>query len=122
MKVKITVLILSIFYCAYLLILLAASHYKSAILNPLDSEYYYQNGLLTKAIEAEPSRAEYHMYYGLELLKSLPDDRFSAQNQLSLAKGEFFRAAKLKPYSEVYKKTYDTYASWIDEQLLTTLQ
>jgi hypothetical protein len=117
MKTKITILILSIIYCGYLLILLAASHYKSAALNSLSSEYYYQNGSLTKAIEVEPARAQYHMYYGLELLKTLPKDKFSAQNQLRLAKEEFFRAAKLEPCIELYKKTYDTYAAWIDEQL-----
>lgn len=116
MKTKITILILSIIYCGYLLILLAASHYKSSTLNPLASEYYYQNGSLTKAIEVEPAKAQYHMHYGLELLKILPKDKFSAQNQLRLAKQEFYRAAKLKPYSEVYRKTYNTYALWIDEQ------
>ena len=117
MKTKITVLILSIIYCCYLLILLAASHYKYTVLNPLNSEYYYQNGSLTKAIEVEPSKAVYHMYYGLELLNTLPINKSLAQNQLRLAKEEFSRAAKLKPYSEVYKKTYNTYAAWIDGQL-----
>lgn len=117
MKTKIIILILSIIYCGYLLTLLAASHYKSAALNPLNAEYYYQNGFLAKAIELEPSKAEYHMYYGLELLKTLPEDKPSAQNQLRLAKEEFSRAVKLKPYNELYKKTYDTYAAWIDEQL-----
>jgi len=109
MKTKITVLILSIIYCGYLSIVLTA--------NPLNSEYYYKRGLLTKAIEVEPSKAEYHMYYGLELLKTLPKDKFSAQIQLRLAKIEFSRAANLKPYSELYKTTCSTYAAWIDKQL-----
>ncbi len=117
MKTKITVLILSIIYCSYLLTLLAASHYKSSTLNPLDSEYYYQNKSFAKAIEVEPTKAQYHMYYALELLKSLPEDRISAQTQLRLAKSEFYRAAKLKPYNAVYQKTYNIYAAWIAEQL-----
>jgi len=109
MKIKITILILNIIYCGYLLNTLTA--------NPLNSEYFYKRGLLTKAIELEPLKAEYHMYYGLELLKTLPKDKFSALNQLRLAKKEFFRAAKLNPYSQVYKKAYATYAAWIDKQL-----
>jgi len=117
MKTKIAILTLSVVYCGYLLIILAASHYKSALLNSLNSEYYYQNGNVAKAIETEPSRAEYHLYFGLELLKSLPKDKFSAQNQLRLARSEFFRASSLKPYNKVYKKAYNTYAAWIDNQL-----
>lgn len=108
MKTKVTILILSIIYCGYLLTVLT--------LNPLNSEYYYKKGLLTKAIETEPSKALYHMYYGLELLKTLPKDKFSAQIQLRQAKNELFRAAKLKPYSKPYKQTYATYAAWIDKQ------
>ncbi len=109
MKTKMTILILSIIYCSYLSTVLTA--------NPLNSEYYYKRGLLTKAIEVEPSKAEYHMYYGLELLKTLPNDKFSAQLQLRQAKIEFSRASKLKPYSKLYQKTYATYAAWIDGQL-----
>ncbi len=108
MKLQISILILSIIYCSYLLAVL--------VVNPLDSEYYYKKGLLTKAIEIEPSKAEYHMYYGLELLKTLPKDMFSAQIQLRLAKNEFSRAANLKSYNELYQKTYVTYAAWIDKQ------
>jgi len=117
MKIKLSILILSIIYCGYLLTLLVASHYKSSALNPLNSEYYFEQGFLTKAIEAEPSRAEYHLYYGLELLKTLPEDKFSAQNQLRLVKDEFFRASKLEPYDEEHKKTCGTYIAWIEEQL-----
>jgi len=117
MKTKITILILSIIYCGYLLVLLAASHYASAVLNPLNSEFYYKNGNLIKAIETEPAKAEYHMDYGLELVKSLPNDKFAALNQLRLAKEEFFRAAKLRPCDVLFKKTYDTYSAWIDKQL-----
>jgi len=109
MKTKIIILILSIIYCSYLLTVLT--------LNPLNSEYYYKRGLLTKAIEVEPLNADYHMYYGLELLNTLPQDKYSAQNQLRLAKVELFRATKLKPYSKLYKKIYDTYVIWIERQL-----
>jgi hypothetical protein len=117
MKTKITLLIVSIIYCGYLLILLSASHYKSNILNPLNSEYYYLNGFLVKAIETEPSKAEYHMNYGLELLKGLPSDSFLAIDQLQLTKKELFRAVKLKPYSKLYKETRDNYVAWIDKQI-----
>lgn len=57
------------------------------------------------------------MYYGLELLKNLPKDKFSAQNQLRLAKEEFLRAVRLRPYDKTYKKAYAIYAKWIDKQL-----
>lgn len=117
MKTKISIFILSIFYCAYLLILLCGSHYKSNTLNSLNSKYYYENGFLAEAIDVEPSNAEYHMYYGLELIKTLPKDKLSVQNQLRLARKELLRAAKLKPYNEFYKKTCNAYAVWIDEQL-----
>lgn len=117
MKTKIAIFILSIIYCIYLLTLLAANHYRSAALNPLNSEYYFQKKLFAEAIELEPSRADYHMYYGLRLLKTLPKDRFSAQIQLRLANKEFYRAAKLKPYNELYKKTYDIYSAWTESQL-----
>jgi hypothetical protein len=116
MKIKITIFIFSIIYCAYLVTLLIASYYKSTTLNPLNSEYCFQRGLLIKAIELEPSKADYHIYYGLVLLKTLPKDKFSVHAQLHLAKQEFSRAIKLKPYSESYKKTYDTYVAWINEQ------
>jgi len=117
MKLRITILLLSIIYCGYLLAVLTANHYKSTFFNSLNSEYYYQGGFLSNAIEAEPTKAEYHMHYGLELLKTLPKDKFSAQNQLRLAKKELFRAVKLKAYNELYNKTYNTYAVWIDSQL-----
>jgi len=117
MKIKFSVLILSIIYCSYLLILLAASYYKSSVLNPLNSEYYYQNGFTNKAIEMEPSNAKYHLYYGLELLSNLPKDSFSTKFQLRLAEKELDCAAKLKPYDKLYKDAYDVYTLWIKEQL-----
>ena len=73
--------------------------------------------VLVKAIEREPTKAEYHLYYGLKLLNTLPSNRFSAQNQMCLARKEFINAAKLKSYSELYQKASDTYVTWIDKQL-----
>ncbi len=117
MRAKIIIFILSIIYCVYLLIILAASHYKSNILNPLNSEYYFQRGFLVKAIEMEPSKAEYHMHYGLKLIDTLPYNEPLFKEQISLSKVEFFRAFKLKPYSKTYKETYGIYKMWIDDQL-----
>lgn len=116
MKLKITILIFSMIYCGYLLILLVANHYGSSVLNPLDSEFYYKNGNLVKAIEAEPVKAEYHMYYGIELLNTLPNDKVSAQNQLRLARFEFTRAIKLSFYNKSYQKICKSYVAWIDRQ------
>ncbi len=106
MKIKIIILILSIIYCGYLLTVL--------VVNPLSSEYCYKIGLLNEAIELEPTKAEYHMYYGLELLKTLPNDKFSTQIQLRLAKEEFLRVVRLKSYDKLHKKTCDVYIAWID--------
>lgn len=102
---------------------------RAILLNPLNAEYRYQKYFILKeagvvsfpeikqAIELEPLKPAYHMYYGLALLEHLPGDKFSALIQLRLAKKELSRAAGLKPYSDLYKKTYDTYSAWIDEQL-----
>lgn len=117
MKTKIAVLIISIIYCGYLLILLAANHYKSNILNPLNSEYHFKNGLLEKAIEIEPLKAEYHMRYGLQLLNTLPNDSLFARNQLLQAKVEFSRSIKLKPYNKQNSKICSFYLTWIKKQL-----
>ncbi len=110
-------LVLSVFYCAYLLVLLAASHYESSVLNPLDSQYYYKKGLFEKAIEAEPSNAAYHMGYALDLAKKNPTpDYFTVRLVLSQLK----QAAELRPFSKVYRQTYDTYAPLSEK--LTPLQ
>ncbi|MFA5275456.1 MAG: hypothetical protein WC417_00990 [Candidatus Omnitrophota bacterium] len=117
MKIKIAVFILSIIFSGYLLITLFASRHQSIVLNPFNSEYYYKERLLTGAIETEPSKALYHMHYGLELLKNLPKDKFSALIQLRLAKEELLRAVKLMPHNESYKKAFGDYSVWIDKQL-----
>lgn len=100
-------LVLSVFYCGYLLVLLAASHYESSVLNPLDSQYYYKKGLFEKAIETEPSRAEYHMGYALDLAGKNPaPDYFTLRLVLSQIK----QAVELKPFSKAYQEVYATYA------------
>jgi hypothetical protein len=117
MKIKITMLVLSVFYCAYLLVLLAASHYESSVLNPLDSQYYYKKGLYEKAIEAEPSKAEYHMSYALDLARKNPaPDYFTARLVLSQLK----QAVELRPFSKAYREIYNTYAPLSEK--LTPLQ
>ena len=117
MRAKLTILILSLIYLGYLLAILAASHYNSYRLNPLNSEYYFKAGLLNRAIEAEPAKAKYHAAYALELLKNMPNDQFSAKIQLRLAKAELLRAVRLAPYDTRYKKTLFPYIKWINKQL-----
>lgn len=110
MKTKITILILSVIYCGYLLTLWAAEHYKSTTLNPLNSEYYCDKGLLTEAIETEPSNALYHMLYALCVIKQnqSPDD---ATRKLILI--QLKQAVELKPFSKKYKKIYNIYAPFL---------
>jgi hypothetical protein len=114
MKIKITILILSIIYSGYLLTILVANHYESIILNPLNSEYLYKNGLFAKAIEAEPTKAEYHMSYALDLIKKNQNPDTS---MLKLILIQFKQAIELKPFSKRYKEIYDIYAIWINKQL-----
>jgi len=107
MKTKIVILILSIVYCGYLLLFLAASHYESSILNPLDSEYYYKKGLFEKAIETEPSNAAYHMGYALDLAGKNPaPDYFTLRLVLSQIK----QAVELRPFSKAYQEVYASFA------------
>ncbi|MFA5275593.1 MAG: hypothetical protein WC417_01710 [Candidatus Omnitrophota bacterium] len=117
MKTKVSILILSVIYCGYLLVTLAAGHYHSYVLNPLNAEYYFKEKHFARAIEAEPGNSAYHLSYGLELLRTLPKDKASAQSQLRLAKREFACAAELKPYSKLYRQAYNVYAEWIDKQI-----
>lgn len=107
MKTKIAILVLSVIYCGYLLVLLAASHYGSSALNPLDSQYYFKDGFFEKAIETEPSRAEYHMGYALDLAGKNPaPDYFTLRLVLSQIK----QAVELKPFSKAYQEVYASYA------------
>lgn len=112
MKIKITILVLSVLYCGYLVVLLAASHYELSALNPLDSEYYYKNGFYEKAIETEPSRAEYHMGYALDLAGKNPaPDYFTVRLVLSQIK----QAVELKSFSKAYQEVYAAYAPLLEE-------
>ncbi len=107
MKTRIAILVLSVMYCGYLLALLAASHYESSALNPLDSQYYFKDGLFEKAIETEPSRAEYHMGYALDLAGKNPaPDYFT----LRLVLFQIKQALELKPFSKAYQEIYNTFA------------
>jgi hypothetical protein len=107
MKTRIVLFVLSVIYCGYLLVLLAASHYESSVLNPLDSQYYYKKGLFEKAIEIEPSRADYHMGYALDLARKNPTpDYFTVRLVLSQLK----QAVELKPFSKAYQEVYARYA------------
>ncbi len=95
-------------YCGYLVVLLAASHYESNVLNPLNSEYYFKKGLFEKAIETEPSKAEYHMGYALDVARKNPaPDYFTVRLVLSQLK----QAVRLKPFSKAYRDIYDIYVS-----------
>lgn len=102
MKPKIIILILSILYSGYLL---------TAALNPLNSEYYYRKGLLTKAIEAEPAKAMYHMLYALDLIQQNPRPD-ALTRQLILA--QLTQALELKPYSKKYRKIFDKYTPYLN--------
>jgi len=107
MRAKFIILVLSIIYCGYLVVFLAASHYGSSALNPLNAEYYFKKGLYEKAIETEPSRAEYHMSYALDLAGKNPaPDYFTVQLVLSQIK----QAVELKPFSKAYREVYAAYA------------
>ncbi len=110
MKAKITILIFSVIYCAYLLAVLAAGHYQSAALNPLNSEYYFKSGLFTQAIEAEPAKAEYHMGYALDLIKK---NRAPDIYMKRLILTQLKQAVELKPYNKKYKEIYDTYEPFL---------
>lgn len=110
MKTKITILILSIIYCGYLLTLWAAEHYKSTALNPLNSEYYYDKGLLTKAIEVEPSKAIYHMLYARDLIKQNQNPDASTRKLILI---QLKQAVELRPFSKKYKEIYNTYEPFL---------
>ena len=75
-------------------------------LDPLASEYAYENYRLSGDLEAlrramrlEPTKPAYHMYYGLVLLKQASRTQVSDQEAVI----EICQAAKLKPYSKLYQ-------------------
>ena len=110
MKIKIIIPILSIIYSAYLVMLLAATHYQSIALNPLNAEYYSKKGLFAKAIQAEPLKAEYHMLFVLDLTEKNPKPDSA---MLSLIRAQLARALELKPYSNLYRQIYQKYSSFL---------
>ncbi|MFH0855463.1 MAG: hypothetical protein V1869_02950 [Candidatus Omnitrophota bacterium] len=101
MKTKIIILILSVIYASCLL---------TPVLNPIDSEYYYRKGQLTKAIEAEPAKAVYHMLYALDLIQQNPRPN-ALTRKLILT--QLTQALELKPYSRNYRKIFDKYAPYL---------
>ncbi len=107
MKTKIVIFVLSMIYCGYLLLLLAAGHYESSVLNPLDSQYYYKKGLFEKAIEIEPSNAAYHMGYALDLARKNPTPDYLT---LRLVLAQLKQALELRSFSKAYQEVYATYA------------
>jgi len=109
-KTKITILVASVIYCTYLLTLWLGAHYKSITLNPLNSEYYYDKGLLTKAIEIEPSKAIYHMLYARDLIKQNQNPDVPTRKLILV---QLKQAVELKPFSKKYKKIYNTYEPFL---------
>ena len=81
-------------------------------LNPLASDYAYEDYRMTGNIEAlrwamriEPSRPAYHMYYGLALLKCKPRT-LAVDREAAI---EICKASRLKPYSSQYKTACEQY-------------
>lgn len=119
---KLIILLLSLAYCLYLSSILVADINLSIHLNPLNSDYYYQKYSLLKAqpaqaltylqsaIELEPTRAAYHMFYALALLKLTPivHHPSSIVHQAVILQ-ELHRAVSLKPFSKLYQKTLHDY-------------
>jgi len=111
------------------------SYIDAAItLIPINSEYYYQKysllndkyknakwlsrsekialldeaiAALRLAIELEPSKASYHMFYALTLIKKqyLVNDAHAA----ALVKDELRKACELKPFSKAYQEIYNKF-------------
>jgi hypothetical protein len=85
-------------------------------LNPFSSEYYYGEYQLTHhvkplvhAIRLEPTKAAYHMYYGLSLLRRVPRTLLSDQEGVV----EICKGADLKPYSSIYRSACNSYKAVI---------
>ena len=110
MKAKTVIPVLSIIYCFYLVVLLAASRYQSPRLNPLNAEYFSKNGQFAKAIQIEPLKAEYHMLFLLDLTEKYPKPDFAI---VTLMRTQLNRAMELKPYSKLYRKIYQKYVPFL---------
>ena len=85
-------------------------------LNPFVSDYFYRehrlNGdvnVLAHAISLEPTKAAYHMYYGLALLKRSQRTKSSDEEAVT----EICKAARLKPYSDAYRSACEKYKAVI---------
>jgi tetratricopeptide (TPR) repeat protein len=107
---------------------------KAIFFNPLNSQYHYQKyyllklktkgskkkseylkllneGIdsLKKSIRLEPTNPSYHMYYAFSLIR-----KYNFSKDSSLVKNihqEVKRAAELKPFSKLYQRIYEKYAS-----------
>ena len=101
MKIKLSILILSILYSGYLL---------ANALIPLNSEHYYQGGQLTKAIEAEPTKAMYHILYASDLINQ---NRRPDVLKRKLILTQLTQALELKPYSKKYQKIFERYLPYL---------
>jgi len=69
--------------------------------------YQQRISLITRAIDLEPTNPKYHMYYGLELVR---DNSLRTRLNDRLALIELRRAAELKPFSPLYRKTLKDYS------------
>ena len=85
-------------------------------LNPFVSDYFYREyrlsgdlNRLVHAMSLEPTKAAYHMYYGLALLKRVKRTKTSDEEAVT----EICRAARLKPYSEPYRSACEKYKAVI---------
>jgi hypothetical protein len=85
-------------------------------LNPFSSEYFYGEfrlnhnvKALVHAIRLEPTKAAYHMYYGLALLERVPRTPLTDQEAVV----EICQGAQLKPYSPIYRSACESYKSAI---------
>ena len=117
MRIKIFILSISVIYCSYLVSIFIANYYASPIINPLNSEYYYKRGILSMAIEREPSNAFYHAEYAKELLNEQLSSKFDSDIQFQFINNEFLKATKLAPYNKSYKRKYNIYNSWLNHSL-----
>ncbi|MCK4859881.1 MAG: hypothetical protein KAS87_04925 [Candidatus Omnitrophica bacterium] len=59
---------------------------------------------LEKAIELEPTKPSYHLFYALSLIKR---DLLRGKEIPKIARQELRRAVELKPYSELYQQIYN---------------
>ncbi|MBF0331916.1 MAG: hypothetical protein HQL17_08280 [Candidatus Omnitrophica bacterium] len=87
-------------------------------LDPLVSEYFYEEYRLTgdlealqKAMDLEPTKPAYHMYYGLALMELPVRTRITDERAVN----EICKAAALKPYSKLYCSTCDSFKKAVSQ-------